>query len=79
MQELLQACGTGFMPRVRRGTRIGTVQAIKLPSSRNNAKQHNGCAVLFDGENYEVWYHNSDETDKRRVYMRDLEIVTITL
>lgn len=75
MQELLTACGSGEMPRVTyanelAGVRTGTVQVIKTQAVGNN-----GCGVLFDGEKYEQWFHNSDETDGRRYYMRSLKLL----
>ena len=54
------------------------------PSTANEAEDdptisllyRKGCGVLFDGEKYEQWFHNSDETDGRRHYMRNLKLLT---
>lgn len=48
---------------------IGIVQEVKILNEKNK-----GCGVSFPGLNYNTWFHDSDGTDKRTKYMRDLEI-----
>lgn len=74
--ELLIACGSGKMPRViytgdnhkkiKKGT-SGTITTIK-----DNGR-HKGVAVNF-GNDWDDWFHESDDTDKRSLYLRDLTI-----
>lgn len=72
MKELLKACGSGEMPRVLLTDdlcyRTGTICTIKNGSTK-------GCAVIFDTSRYEQWFHDSQETDRRRRYMRDLMLI----
>lgn len=72
-QELLKACASGKMPRVKstehfkgHTSTTGTVTTIKT-----NGK-HSGCAVTFDGMAYDTWFHEEWEEDKRSKYMNQL-------
>ena len=68
-EELLIACSSGKMPKVRtQGGSIGTVCVIK-----DNGR-HKGCAVNFPGIAWDTWFTDSDETDKRTRYMRELSL-----
>ncbi len=74
-EDILKACLSGKMPRVQSSEPIkftnetkGTVTTIKA-----NAK-HCGVGVTFDGLNYELWFTESDDTDKRTRYIRQLTL-----
>lgn len=68
-EELLKACSKGKMPMVLDPVknRIGYVTTIK-----DNGK-HKGCAVAFH-THYDEWFWDSTENDKRRQYLRNLEL-----
>jgi hypothetical protein len=77
MKELLKACGDGEMPKVKlishrkyiaEGS-IGQVVTIK------NNRSFGGCSVDFGIINYDCWFHDSEDNDKRSSYMYQLEIV----
>lgn len=44
----------------------GTITVLK------NNRSYKGCGVQFDSLNYDKWFWDSDEADKRTKYMRDL-------
>lgn len=76
-QELLDALPKGF-PKVEFtglpplkfvSSNIGQVTSIRLIG------KHIGVGVQFEGVNYDHWFHDSDETDKRSRYLRDLKLV----
>lgn len=72
MEQVLTACGSGKMPRVSHSKfGDGLIVAIKCEA---NTGKHSGCAVKFDCETYEKWFHDSDELDQRRAYLRDLHL-----
>lgn len=65
------------MPRVKTNKPIkfaesdtGVVEVIK-----HNIHGHKGCAVRFPGHSYDTWFHDSEDTDRRSNYMRDLELI----
>lgn len=74
-EEVMSYCATGKMPRVHYNGKLnhnnhkGQVTTIK-----NNGK-HRGVGVMFDGLEYEMWFHDSEDTDKRTRYMRDLAVL----
>jgi len=67
-EELLKASANG-LPKVNYNGNIGKVTTIK-----DNGR-YRGCAVNFFGKSYDDWFHDSDETDKRSKYMRDLTVI----
>ncbi len=75
MDALLKhmACGSfkvrSKVPIQGATSHIGIVQELKILNEKNR-----GCGVKFPGLNYNTWFHDSDGTDKRTKYMRDLEI-----
>ena len=44
----------------------GIITYIRIDGKRN------GCAVRFDGLNYEKWFHAKSGTDMRSTYLKDL-------
>lgn len=72
-QELLKSCSEGEFPTVQY---IGEIRFAKSNIGKvNTVKEngrHKGCAVTFEGLNYSTWFSDSEETDKRTKYMRDL-------
>jgi hypothetical protein len=61
------ACQSGKMPQVITNSGVvGQVTTIK-----DNGK-HRGIGVQFPDLNYETWFNDSNDTDKRFRYMRDL-------
>lgn len=68
--ELIKACAKGRLPKVKTGTGlVGQVSVIK-----DNGR-HKGIGVVFPGLEYDTWFNDSEETDKRSRYMRELVIV----
>jgi hypothetical protein len=72
-EELLKACQTGTMPKVKvlymlpyAQSDIGTVTTIK-----DNGK-HKGIGVQFPGMKWETWFADSKDNYRRTKYMRDL-------
>lgn len=74
MTELLHHMAAGNFkvqvkhPLMHATSDIGIVQEIKIFGEKNV-----GCGVNFPGTNWNTWFHQSDETDKRKRYMRDLQ------
>lgn len=69
-KELLIACGSGVMPKVKNEVfGIGQVTTIK------DNDRYIGCAVKFESPNYDIWFWDSNETDKRTKYMRELSLL----
>lgn len=76
-EELLIACSCGKMPTVEligkpvkfSNQNLGVVTTIK-----DNGR-HRGVAVKFKDLDYDTWFHDLDDTDKRSRYMRELKIV----
>lgn len=67
-EELLRACGNnGRLPEVVYNGKIGKVTTI-----RDNGLLK-GCSVNL-GKDYDDWFHDSESTDKRSKYMRDLTL-----
>jgi hypothetical protein len=74
--ELLKAFSHGKMPSVKvenipefSTSNVGVVSVIK-----DNGR-HRGVGVVFPGLKYDTWFHDSDGTDKRSKYLRDLHLV----
>jgi len=73
MQDILNAAAAGnFTVEVNHDiqhatSRIGTVQEIRIFGEKNKE-----VGVFFPGTKWNTWFHESDETDKRKHYMRDL-------
>ncbi len=71
-EELLKASCNGlpevktFVAVNRATSNIGKVVALK-----DNGK-FKGCAVQFPGLDYDIWFTDSNETDKRSRYMYHL-------
>lgn len=55
---------------------FGRVTVIKDKADGSNFR---GCAVRFDNMNYDVWFHDSTDTDKRSKYLRELTITTMPM
>lgn len=82
-EELLKACGSGKLPKVKTSKpfshknaeggfsrpEIGVVVTIK------NTDRHKGCAVYYEGLNWYPWYRADNGNDYRSQYMRDLTII----
>lgn len=75
-QEILYACGQGYMPRVKvekplspNASRYGEVIGIK------NGDGFEGVIVNFPGMSCNTWFHAEDGTDKRKKYMKDLTLI----
>lgn len=78
IEQLLKACSSGNMPRVRIETPVrhstahtGIVTTIKQSA---DCEGHTGCAVRFDGMKYDSWFHAKTGTDKRTRYMSELSL-----
>jgi hypothetical protein len=72
-EEVLKACAGGSLPKVR--TTDGLEGHITVIKDHNNVR---GVEVVIPSiPSYKGvrWYWDSDETDKRRNYMRDLMII----
>ncbi len=56
-------------PEVLKGAKdnVGTIQEMRF-----KGEKHHGIGVRFPGHDYCTWFYDSDETDKRKHYMRDL-------
>lgn len=66
--ELLKACAeAGDFVKVSHKGKVGIVTTFK-----GGGSHFKGCAVRFDDKTYDDWFWDSDETDNRRKYMRDL-------
>lgn len=68
--DLIKACASGSLPKVKteKGT-IGQVSVIKAND------RYRGIGVALPELNYDLFYHDSEDTDKRSRYMRDLSLV----
>ncbi len=68
-EDVLKACAGGNMPKVvtEKGT-VGIVTTIK-----DNGR-YKGIAVKLWGMDYDLWFHESDSSDKRSRYIRDLKL-----
>lgn len=68
--ELLTSCSKGTLPLVlHEKFGVGCVTTIKHQSDGSKFK---GCAVRFYSIPYDTWFSDSDDTDKRSKYMREL-------
>lgn len=75
--ELLKAMSSsGDFPEVEVSItpKFATSNRGKVTVIKSNGR-HSGVGVLFPGLNYDIWFHNSDDTDKRSRYIRDLILV----
>jgi len=72
-EELLKASASG-LPQVEYNGRIGRVTVIKDHSFKDGG--WHGCAVRFD-KDYDEWFDAIPHYDKRRKYMRDLNLKPI--
>lgn len=74
-EEALQACANGTMPKVQ--TADGYDAQVTVIKNHNG---HKGVEVVIPPDKLPEWkrvrwYWASDETDKRRHYMRDLTLI----
>lgn len=70
--EMLKACSIGVMPMVEHEKLgVGRVTVIK---SKADGSTFVGCAVRFNGYNFDLWFHDSDGQDKRSRYMYELKL-----
>ncbi len=74
--DILKACGNGQLPKVYTTNPKNNDQLIfgTVTTIKHNGK-HFGVGVTFDGLNYESWFYESDDDDKRSRYIRDLKII----
>lgn len=72
VKDLLKEAGSGEMPSVIDVTTRETGRVTCIKSNDN----YRGCEVKFPLKNWNVWYHDSEEKDKRSRYMRDLVFIT---
>jgi hypothetical protein len=76
-EELLKACASGEMPKVKligthRNITTGAIgQVVTIKKNRN----HGGVSVDFGIINYDCWFHDSKDEDKRSNYMYQLELI----
>lgn len=70
-KEILRACASGEMPCVE--TKDGTMGQVVTIKSNG---RHKGIAVYFSGVGCDTWFTDSDDTDNRTKYMRDLRLVS---
>lgn len=72
-KKILQTIGaTGHLPwfRTKKGE-VGPLVTIKTNHTWR------GVGISLNGrDKYDTWFHDSDETDQRRHYIRDLELIT---
>ncbi len=75
-EEILKACSSGKLPKVLSSCPIKYAQSAKgtVTTIKANGK-HSGVGVTFEGLDYELWFHDSDDTDKRTRYLRDLTLI----
>lgn len=73
-KELLTACSSGDMPCVK-DTVTGSIGKVVVIKQNRN---HRGVGVQFYCISFDVWYHDSDDNDKRSRYMHQLEIEPVT-
>lgn len=69
--ELLETVGAeAKLPEVfHKELGVGRVTVIK---DQADGSKFRGCAVRFPQLNYDTWFTDSKETDKRSKYLRDL-------
>lgn len=69
-KQLLIACGKGEFPQVSHPI-LGIGQVVTI---KNNGRNF-GCSVKFEVPDYDVWFTDSQDTDKRTKYMRELTLI----
>lgn len=80
VKEVLMRSQTGVLPKVRakvdvrKDVKAGEVGQVVVVKQYTTNSGYLGIAVSFT-KNFDVWFHESDETDKRTAYMRDLEFI----
>jgi hypothetical protein len=73
--DLLNSTPNGLpMVKVDHDIRGATSRIGKVVVIKDNGR-HRGCAVQFPGLNYDTWFSDSEETDARSKYMRQLTLL----
>lgn len=76
IKDILIACGSGEMPRVRSRhlvNKASTTEGIVTQIKAN--RNWRGIAVNFAGVGYDTWFHEKHEEDRRSHYMSELELI----
>lgn len=76
--DILQHCSKGFFPSVKIDVTLRhcTSNFGKVVVIKDEPDGFKGCAVRFEGMNWNTWFYANNGSDKRKHYISELTIIS---